>query len=126
MDKPFREINRVLKPNGTFIFSTNNQISKAGKTKKINGKKYRVLGIKDYFNMNKSKVLYTTKDGKKVPIFNYIIKPKQVIQTAQRNGFEVIDYEDAKSIPQAKRLDAKEYGLYSKVPLFAIWKLRKK
>lgn len=126
LDRPFKEIHRVLKPKGVFIFSTGNIVSKAGKTKEIQGKKYKVLGIKDYFKMNRTDIPFITKTGKKVFVFNYLLKPKQVIQTAQKNGFEVIDYEDAKPISQAKKLDAKEYEYYSKVPIFAIWKLRKR
>lgn len=126
LDKPFQEIARVLNSDGIFIFSTGNPIAKAGKSMRIEGKKYKVLGVKSYFTTDKTEIIYTTKNGKKVKIFNYIIKPKEIIRLAQKYGFEIIDYEDTKPLPRAKKIDSKEYNFYSKVPLFSIWKLKKK
>ncbi len=79
LDKPIQEIARVLKPNGIFIFSTGNPIARAGEGMKIKGKKYKVLGIRNYFTTDKTEIIYTTKSGKKINIFNYIIKPKTII-----------------------------------------------
>jgi SAM-dependent methyltransferase len=126
LDKPFEEIKRVLKPKGIFIFSTGNPIAKAGKSVKIKGKKYKVLGLRNYFKSDKTEMIYTSKNGKKVKIFNYIIKPKEVIRLANKHGYEIIDYEDTKPLPGAKKIDPKEYKLYSRFPLFSIWKLRLK
>lgn len=126
LDKPFKEISRVLKSGGIFVFSTGNPIVKAGKSTIIAGKKYKVLGPRNYFTTDKTEMFFKTKDGKKIRIFNYIIKPKEVIRLAQKYGFEIIDYEDTKPLPQAKRLDPEGYKFYSKVPSFSIWKLRKK
>ncbi len=126
LDKPFQEIARVLKSGGVFIFSTGNPIPKAGKSMTIKGKKYKVLGIRNYFTTDKTEITYTSQEGKKVKIFNYIIKLKEIIRLAQKYGFEIIDYEDTKPLPRAKKIDPKEYEFYSKVPLFSIWKLRKK
>ena len=126
LDKPFKEIKRVLKPKGVFIFSTGNPIAKAGKSKIINGKKYKILGLIDYFKSDKTELVHTSKTGKKVKIFNYIIKTKEVIRLANKHGFEIMDYEDTKPLPSAKKINPEEYARYSKFPLFSIWKLRKK
>lgn len=122
----FKEIKRVLKSGGVLIFSTGNPLAKAAEKKKINGIEYKILGEKDYFKLNKTEMIYNSKGGKKIKIFNYVIKNKQVINLANKFGFDIIDYEDTKPILSAKKQFPKEYKLYSKLPLFSVWKLRLK
>jgi len=121
-----KEIKRVLKKGGIFIFSTGNPITKLGETKEIDGKKYKVLGIKNYFTLDKTETIHESENGKKTKVFNYIIKTKEVVLLSQKHGFEIIDYEDTKPLPSSKKLFPKEYEFYSKVPLFSIWKLKLK
>ena len=113
----FKELKRVVKPNGYFVFSTGNILRKAAKSIKINGKKYRVLGLRDYFNLKKTKEIIEV-NGKKRIFFNYVIKPKQVIQMANKYGFEIVDYEDCKPIPSGKKLDPEHYKIYTKSKCF--------
>jgi ubiquinone/menaquinone biosynthesis C-methylase UbiE len=121
----FKELKRIVKPGGYFLFSTGHPTLKASEKKRIKGKKYKLLGVKDYFRLERSEDTVKYK-GKENKIINYIIKPKYVIKMAQKYGFEVVDYEDCKPIPSGKKIDPEDYEFYSKFPLFCIWKLRRK
>lgn len=120
--KMFEEIRRVLKPNGIFIFSTGNPVSEISEKLKIDGKKYRILG--DYFKERKYYGVWKLKD-KKVKVGCYHKTYETIINTIIKNNFEIIGYKDAFPIPRAKKLFPQDYALYSKVPFFTVWKIKK-
>jgi ubiquinone/menaquinone biosynthesis C-methylase UbiE len=49
LDAVFKEMSRVLKPKGFVIFSTGNPVYEVNKSIRIRDKKYKVLGVNDYF-----------------------------------------------------------------------------
>jgi ubiquinone/menaquinone biosynthesis C-methylase UbiE len=120
LNKSFREVRRVLKKGGTFIFSSDNPVVHV--TKRIEGKprNYRIFG--DYFKEEK---LYA--DWK---IFKTKIPYQQItfqtwIRTIIKNGFEIENYIDAKAIKGAEKIDRHRYKLLSTVPWFFVVKLKK-
>lgn len=122
--KLFKEIARILKDDGTFIFSVGNALYHASKGIKYKGKELRALGIKNYFKDKELKADWKLSNGKIANIITYNKDPGEIIRTAVKNGFEVIDYEDTKPIKKAKKKFPEEYEFYSKVPIFSVWKLR--
>ncbi|MBU2523488.1 MAG: class I SAM-dependent methyltransferase [Nanoarchaeota archaeon] len=124
-DKVFKQVSRVLKKGGIFIFSAGNPVSECKINVKCGRKKFKALGIKDYFD---EKAIYTDwiLDERKVRVPAYHKTYETIIKTIVRNGFELIDYKDAFPLKKAKKLFPYDYELYSKIPFFCAFKLKKK
>ena len=126
-DTMFKEMRRVLKRGGFVIFSTGNPVYEVNKNILIKGKKYKVLGIRDYF---KESVFYNTwtnpynKKEIRVPVYHKTYET--IIKTLLKAGFEIVDYKDCFPDKRAKKLFPKEYKKYSKMPIFMVIKARKK
>jgi ubiquinone/menaquinone biosynthesis C-methylase UbiE len=127
-NKAFKEVYRVLKPNGIFVFSINNPVGNATKRIKNKGKKYTT--IQDYFSEKVRYISWTMNKGlknemiEKVP--NYHKTYETIINIILRNKFELIGYKDAIPIEKAKKLFPKRYYTYNKIPSFTVWKLKKR
>jgi ubiquinone/menaquinone biosynthesis C-methylase UbiE len=126
-DRMFKEMNRVLKKGGIVVFSTGNSVYEMNKNVVLKGKKYKVLGIKDYF---KEEVFYSSwtnpYNNKKIRVPVYHKTYETIIKTILRNGFEIIDYKDCFPTKRSKKLFPKNYAQYSKMPMFMVFKVRKK
>lgn len=126
-NKMFKEMNRVLNKNGIVIFSTGNPVYEVTKNILLKGKKYKALGINSYFEEDLSYNTWTNPYNKKeikVPFYHKTYET--IIKTILRNGFEIIDYKDCFPLIRAKSLFPKDYAKYSKMPMFMVFKLRKK
>lgn len=124
-DKVFKEVRRVLKSRGLFIFSGSNPV--IGSIKKImyKGKKLRV--IKDYFKESKKEdKWFFSKVGKYATIIYYHKTYGTIVKIIVRNGFEIIDYKDAYPLKKAEKLFPADFKLWSNMPYFCTWKARKK
>ncbi|MEN7982053.1 MAG: class I SAM-dependent methyltransferase [Nanoarchaeota archaeon] len=123
-DKMFREVGRVLKKDGFFIFSTENPVVESRKKITIGNKKISVFG--NYFN--EGKIYGSLKDnkGKKMKISYYHKTYETIIKTILKNNFEIIDYKDCFPLKKSQKLFPEDYAKYSKNPLFCVWKVRKK
>ena len=126
-DKMLREMSRVLKKRGTLIFSTGNPVYESHKNMILDGKKYKVLGITDYF---KEEVFYNSwtnpYNQKEITVPVYHKTYETIIKTLLRNGFDIIDYKDCFPAKESKKLFPKDYAKYSKMPMFMVFKVRKK
>jgi len=128
-DKVFKEVYRVLKPNGIFVFSIPNPVVNGSTGVKIDENRYKI--VHDYF---KEELFYETWGIDKGPrgnieqikVPNYHKTYETIIKTILRNGFEIIDYKDAVPIEKAKKLFPGRYYAYHKIPTFCVWKVSKK
>ncbi len=127
--KAFREVYRVLKRHGTFIFSIGNPVTAV--TARIPGKpKYERKRIfLDYFNeglqyrrWNRSKTALG-KHTVKMPAWHFTYQTW--IRMILSSGFAIEDYVDAKPIKAGKKANPDAYALTSFLPYFCIFKLRK-
>jgi ubiquinone/menaquinone biosynthesis C-methylase UbiE len=120
MDKAFREIKRVLKKNGVFIFSTDNPVINIAH--RIKGKPRRYRFFVDYFKEGKF-YEYWPRIGVRMPYQH--ITFQTWIRTIVRNGFVIEDFVDSKTVKKAAKLDRSVYNFTSKVPWFSVFKVRK-
>lgn len=126
-NKMFREVSRVLKKGGDFIFSTGNPVYESNENVRIGKKKYKVLGINSYFKQKHIKATWThPTTKKKVQVVAYHRTYEEIIKTILRHGFEIVDYKDCHPIKKAKKLFPDDYDKYSKMPIFMVFKVRKK
>ena len=126
-NKMFKEVSRVLKKGGDFIFSTGNPVYESNENVYVGKKKYKVLGINSYFTQKHIKASWihpATK--KKIHVVAYHRTYEEVIKTILRNRFEIVDYKDCFPIKKAKKLFPDDYNKYSKMPIFMVFKVRKK
>lgn len=127
LDKLFAQIYKLLKPKGIFVYSTGHPIFnminsspkyiigilKDGKKKVING---------DYFNESFLKGNLGTLGWMKMRNFTH----QTLIQTALKHNFEILDYIDAKPVPNSGKYDSYKFKLTSKLPTFIVFKLKKR
>ena len=128
----FKQVSRVLKKDGFFVFSHSNPVSECVKKVKYNGEKLRILGKIDYFQ---EKTFYSVwrveaddkrKKDLEVGMHYYHKTYETIIKTIIRNGFEIVDYKDAYPLKEAKKYFPEHYAVKSKMPYFCTWKVRKK
>jgi len=119
----FKEINRVLKKGGFFIFSTGNPVVESGEKIEIDGIKKRFFG--DYFKERKIDSFWKVKD-EDIKVSFYHKTYETIINFVIKNNFEIVGYKDAFPIKKAEKLFPEKYKKYTKIPLFTIWKLKKK
>jgi SAM-dependent methyltransferase len=124
-DRPFKEVSKVLKKRGYFVFSIGNPVSEMIKKIKAGNKKLRVLGIRNYFEENKFYGVWGMKKGR-IQIPSYHKTYETIIKIILRNDFEIAGYKDTKPVKKARKLFPKDYKIYSKIPYFCVWKVRKK
>lgn len=124
----FREVNRVLKRGGIFCFSTGHPIFNL-----INQTDHKVVGFKkkaqgkreiygDYFD--ESPKPNDLGGLGKLNICNFTFET--LIKSGLGNGFELIDYKDAKPPKSAKKYFPEKYRLTTTLPTFILFKFKKK
>ena len=124
-DKMFRQVSNVLKKGGLFIFSTGNPITECSESINIKGKKEKVFGRINYFDEKKMYLDWKYGNGKKIKVHFFHRTYETIIKTILKNGFEIIEYKDAKPTKQGLKLFP-EYKFYDTFPFFNVWKVKKK
>jgi ubiquinone/menaquinone biosynthesis C-methylase UbiE len=123
----FKEVHRVLKKNGFFVFSTGHPIFNL-----INQSDNHIIGVKktsskriifgDYFDES-FRVNDLGSMGKFV-LRNFAFET--LIKKGLKNGFELVDYVDAKPILNSKKIDVDKFRLTTTLPTFILFKFKKK
>lgn len=122
-DKALREVKRVLKNNGTFVFSISNPFKEVMKKVEWKGKEFRVA--ENYFDERILSDVWGEGD-KKATVLHHHKTYGTIIKAIIRNGFDIVDYEDCKPPKSAKLKYPKAYEKTINVSNFCVWKLRKR
>jgi ubiquinone/menaquinone biosynthesis C-methylase UbiE len=127
----FSEVNRVLKKNGLFVLSTGHPIfdllcESVGDRNISRIQVKRTKGMEiiegDYFD--ESPKLANLGSLGKIMTHSYTFET--LIKSGLNNGFELIDYVDAKPIPISKKYNSEKYKLNTTLPSFILFKWKKK
>jgi ubiquinone/menaquinone biosynthesis C-methylase UbiE len=128
-----KQVYRVLKPDGIFLFSThhpvkwgahkdsnNNSYSiKMGYTKNKKNKTCKVYG--NYLNTMKIRAHWYNQ----LVVYYYHRPLSDIVQDIVKAKFQIIDFLEPKSTLQAKEKDKCFWEIHQKIPLFMIFELRK-
>lgn len=129
-DTVFKEVRRVLKPGGIYIFSKGNPLFECRERIQINGEDCKILGyskggkkvIGSYFKERWQEAECI--EGMKLR--NHHKTYETIINTILRNGFSIEGYSDAKPLQKGRKIAPKHYKTFSKLPIFCVFKIRKK
>ncbi len=123
LDLAFSEITRVLKKNGTFIFSVGNPVLRATVHKR--GTRRNLRRFVDYFKEGQVLAKWALGHKRhriKMSYMGYTLET--YIKALRRHGFIIDDYIDAKPL-ESKRKQAGKWLWIYKVPYISVFKARK-
>ncbi|MBI2103720.1 class I SAM-dependent methyltransferase [Candidatus Woesebacteria bacterium] len=131
--KTLKQIYRLLRKGGTFLFSTHHPVKWGAETKRGKTAKSILLGYVEY------------KDGRKCEIFGdylnvrkikdiwfdefevvYYHKPfSSIMKDILNSGFRIVDFIEPKPLKEVRRKNLSFWQIRQKIPLFMIFELRK-
>jgi len=123
LDPLFREVSRILKKDGKFIFSMHHPIMEATSRLKVNGKKdSKKRLLKNYFKEEK----YKWKLGEKMKnMIAYHHTFETIFKNLNKNGFVVENLFETRPGKMFKKINKKHYDHTTNNPSFLIIEARK-
>lgn len=115
----FKEVFKITKKNGLFVFSMQHPFGEGYEQKIINGKTYFVL--KPYFNNDKFEWMML--EGMKRITYHHTLE--YIINVLTECGFVVEKLIETTPTKELKKYDIKTYDIASKYPSFLVIKARK-
>jgi len=102
--KAFKEVSRVLRPGGRFVFTGHIPYVAIAKPIKVGGKKY--YEFDNYFKEGVRKRKWTSL-GIDMPYYHF--RFETIIKSILQSGFSIVDYQDLKPLKEGKKIDEGDY-----------------
>lgn len=130
--KTFRSIHKILKRDGTFLFSTHHPVKWSAEVKRAKTEDSYLLGYKryksgeinvfgDYLNTRKIDDIWFNEF--KVSYYHRPIS--EIISDIIKSGFVISDFVEPKPLKLVIKENPNFYEVHSKIPLFMIFELKK-
>ncbi|MCH5166993.1 MAG: class I SAM-dependent methyltransferase [Erysipelotrichales bacterium] len=133
-DTVYKEVYRVLKKDGLFLFSLVHPIRWASAHKEIDGKMYRIIGCSRDDNESEVFGSYNTfKEhshnffswGLKENLSFYVVSPSFHFKLLRKANFEVLDFTESSAIEETKEVDINYYKKNKELPQFMAFLAKK-
>lgn len=134
-EKVYKEVYRVLKPNGLFLFSVGHPLRWSSIEKNIDGETFRIIGCSKNDDGNKVYGKYHSFEKHTFSSFAwqndnevlefYVGSPSMHFKLLIKANFEILDFTESKCVEEAKRIDMNYYIKNSEIPQFMAFLARK-
>ena len=127
------KIHRLLRPRGTFLFSTHHPVYWSAEIIHTKGDKSRLLGYQKQSGRLK-KIYGNYQERRRIddiwfgdmPVSYYHKPLSEIFREIRNAGFMVEDFIEPKPKASLQKVDADNYALYRHIPLFMIFELKKR
>ena len=131
----YKEVYRILKKEGLFLFSLAHPLRWASEEKQIDDEIFRIIGCSKNDNGNKVYGQYNTfkkyihsyfawQNDDEVLSF-YVGSPSMHFKLLRQANFEVLDFTESKCVDEAKSIDMNYYIKNSEIPQFMAFLTKK-
>ncbi|HMQ02009.1 MAG TPA: class I SAM-dependent methyltransferase [Candidatus Doudnabacteria bacterium] len=132
--KPLKSMQKVMKKNGTLLFSTHHPVRWGAKSEIVNNQKSTLLGYYKDRITEKSVVVGDYLNSRKINDVwfgdfkvTYYHKPlSEIFSEIIKSGFEILDFIEPKPEVAVKKKKKIFWDTHSKIPLFMLFELKKK
>lgn len=130
----YKEVYRLLKSGGEFLFSVGHPIRWASETKEIDGKVYRLTGCAIDDSENEIIGHYNTYQeythtrfawGMNETLIFHVGSPSFHFKLLRKTNFEVLDFTESQAVEEAKEVDMNYYIKNSEMPQFMAFLAKK-
>ena len=131
----YKEVYRVLKKEGLFLFSIGHPLRWASEEKNIDDEIIRVIGCSKKDDENKVYGKYHSFEKHTFSSFAwqndnevlsfYVGSPSMHFKLLRKSNFEVLDFTESKCVEEAKNIDINYYTKYSEIPQFMAFLVKK-
>lgn len=131
--KTLESVKRVLKPGGTFLFSTHHPATWGAERTRADGVRTSLLGYKKFKATNTCEIAGDYLNPRRIDDVwfgefevSYIHRSMQdMMEDILGSGFKLVDYREPKASDECKEVDPLFWEIHQKIPTFVIFELQK-